>query len=388
MSQFLRSLPQGFLPFFIGRMITLVASGLIGVFAPIFLYQYFGGSITYVGLWFMVGWVAYIILSPIMMKLVEFIGLRYALIASTFFGAAYYFVLANAEQNDVFATAIMSAVLIIFWRFFYWLPYHLEFVTLTEKGHRGQQSSFFWASASVIGMITPLIGGVIIYLWSFSAVFYVAMVLFLLQAIPYLLIPKANEQYTWGYWETWRNFFSRRYRQVVVSHFALGAENTVGLLIWPIFIFLLLEGNIFEVGVISSIIVMVSVFGEILLGKYIDAHAEERVLSFAGIMNALGWIAKMFVTTAFHIFVAGAYHSVVHIFVRTPLTARVSDFIADQGHYIDEVTVIREIAIGLGKCFAFGLVIFVLMFASIQWTFILAAGASLFFNAIYNKRTL
>lgn len=383
----LQKLPKGFIPFYSAKTIALFAAGLVGVFAPIYLYHLFGDSISLVALWFLSGWMLYVILIPLVVRRIEKIGLPIALMISGLIGATYWTLFAVSDYMSVVVFAVLAALVIVLWRLLYWLPYHVEFVKLTQSDHRGSQVSMFWATSSLMTMVAPFVGGFLISAFSYQVVFVIAVVLFIVRSIPYLWVPRANEKFEWGYAETWRNFFSDKYQNVVVSFIAFGAESTIGLIVWPIFIYTLLEGDLLSVGAISSVIVLVSMIGELALGRYIDGHKGTHLLAFSGLLNAVGWIAKMFVVTAFHIFVAGAYHSLVRAFVRTPLDTQVTEFIADQGHYIDEVTVIREMAVSIGKVATLAIIAILALLVSIQWTFIVAALASLFFNAVYGRST-
>ncbi len=61
---------------------------------------------------------------------------------------------------------------------------------------------------------------------------------------------------------------------------------------------------------------------------------------------------------------------------------------ADQEHYVDEYTVLREMSIQFGRVFTILLVLFLSLFLSLQWIFILAATAALFFNLLKKKDLL
>ncbi len=97
---------------------------------------------------------------------------------------------------------------------------------------------------------------------------------------------------------------------------------------------------------------------------------------------AFGWIIKIFISTAFQIFLVGAYHSITGIFAKTPFDVLSYEIAADQEHYVDEYTVLREMSIQFGRVV---MIIFIILFSfilSLQWIFILAAGAALGFNLL------
>jgi MFS family permease len=154
----------------------------------------------------------------------------------------------------------------------------------------------------------------------------------------------------------------------------------VGLIIWPIFIWQLLDGNYFEVGVISSLIVIVTVALQIVVGKYIDKGNKQKMLKYGSGLYALGWVFKIFIATAFQIFIASTYHSLVKVFARTSFDTLNYEMAADQGHYVDEYTVLREMAISFGRMLMSLLIIFLISKFNLEWSFILAALAALTMN--------
>ena len=86
----------------------------------------------------------------------------------------------------------------------------------------------------------------------------------------------------------------------------------------------------------------------------------------------------MFIETGFQIFVASTYHSFAGIIRGIPFSAFMYEEMADQGHYIDEYTVLREAAISFGRVFMLVACFILLCFVGLPWTFLLAAIASLF----------
>ncbi len=165
-----------------------------------------------------------------------------------------------------------------------------------------------------------------------------------------------------------------------------GAENVVGLVVWPIFIFEVLRGNYFQVGLISTLIVGAVILLQLMMGKILDRGLKkEKIIKFGSILYSAGWIFKIFIATAFHIFIIDAYHKLMKVFLRIPYDALTYEIAADQGHYVDEFTVIHEMAIQLGKVLILLLIIGLVFFVPISWTFALAALASIALNLLRAK---
>jgi len=78
------------------------------------------------------------------------------------------------------------------------------------------------------------------------------------------------------------------------------------------------------------------------------------------------------------------YHGFAKLFTTTSIDTMYYDLAADSGHYVDEVTVLREIAIQIGKVCTLVCILLLTLFVSLQWTFLIAAVAALFLNSLYH----
>ncbi|MCK5320844.1 hypothetical protein KAJ61_05675, partial [Candidatus Parcubacteria bacterium] len=80
------------------------------------------------------------------------------------------------------------------------------------------------------------------------------------------------------------------------------------------------------------------------------------------------------------------FHSLMRVFSRTSFDVITYENAASEGHYVDEYTVIHEMAVYFGKAIMLCLILILINFFSIEWTFLLAAIASLAMNFITHKK--
>ncbi len=378
---FNNNLTQGFTALFSGRMIQFTANLLLGLFLPIFFLTKFNYKVSYVFLYYLIGSFIYVLVLPWGAQVLNKIGLRRSLRASVFLVSLFYASLFLAD-NYLILFIILSLLMFTLYRVTFWYPFHIDFAKFTKKEDRGKNVSLIWASYSFLSIIMPLISGWLIGMYGFDIVIIIVIVVYMSSYIPFLTLPRTKERFSWSYRETLKQFFSRKNRTLVIAHIANGAESAVTMVIWPIFIWQLLEGNFFNVGAVSSLIVLVAVILQLAAGKYADIFSKRKILHWGSVFYALGWIMKIYVLTAFHIFAAGAYHSFARIFKDTPFDALNYEIMADHGHYIDEYTVIKEMAVHLGKTLILIFAILIAFNFGINWTFALAALASLFINLL------
>ncbi len=83
------------------------------------------------------------------------------------------------------------------------------------------------------------------------------------------------------------------------------------------------------------------------VGYIIDHWKGVSLLRFGVACYSLGWFLKALVSTFGQVFFVGMYHNLALILMQTPLDAMMCSRAARAGHYVDEFTVLRELAIVL-----------------------------------------
>ena len=380
-------LSHGFVSLYISKTIVLIATALLGLFLPIFLYELFDKSFQAVMIYYGAGYFLYGLLVTIGARFLNKYGFRRALRTSVILGVLFYLIFYFLNKDNLGYLIPLSVFILIFYRLCYWLPYHIDFAKFSDKKNRGRQVSIFFATRWMFGIFIPLISGFIIMRFGFDVLFIIAIILYLVSGIPYLTIPRTREKFSWSWLETWQQFFSKQRRRIVLAYAADGAEGIVGLIVWPIFIYQILAGDYFQIGAIATLILLVTVVLQLILGKYLDLKiAKKKVLGWGSFFYSFGWLIKIFIATAFQIFIVGVYHNIAYILWRTPFDVLTYEIAADQGHYVDEFTVIHEMAISIGRALMTIFVIIIFFYFSIQWTFILAALAAIIFNLLKAER--
>jgi len=378
---------KGFFALLLGRFLQFIADNVTGLFLPIFLFIKLGHSINNVMIFFSASWLLYALLLPLGARMLNKFGLRRALRISVFTDALVFvcFYFWDYAPIPLIILAIIFRVLNLL---LFWIPFHIDFAKLTDKKDRGKEYSLIQISSTVISIIMPLLAGFLISQSGFNAIFFITIILTLIPYFPLMFIPRTHEDFTWGYRETFKKYFAKENRQLVLAHMSSGAENLVSYLIWPIFIWMLLDGKYLEVGVISTLISGTTVMLQLLAGSWTDKFDKRMLLKWGSVFYAIGWVVKMFISTAFQIFVVGVYHGFTNILMRTPFDSLTYELAADQGHFIDEFTVIKEMAVQFGRVLMTGVVVVTLLFVGLKWTFFMAAAVTVGFNFLPDEELL
>lgn len=381
---------HGFLKLFISkRLIQGAAAALLGIFGPIFMYdKIFNESFHVAGLYYASLSLMYALLLAPGMRITNRIGFSHSLVLSGVFSVFIYSIMFMLEPGNVWYLIVPLAFSVVAYWIFHWVPYHVDFTLFTNDGERGRQVGLSFATIAFMGIIGPILAGFIIFHAGYPALFGTAVVLMICATISYMFVPETSSQFEWSVGETWHKLFSKDMRGVVVGEFADGAETIVTLIVWPIFLFEILNGDVFEIGAVSTIVVGVTILLQLALGRYLDEgqRSKESTLRVGSTLYALGWIFKIFVLSAAQVFFVGLYHNVVKVFTKTPFSAILYDMSAEQGKYVDEFTVLRQMATHSGRAISLLVISVLTLYIPIGWTFVIAAVASVSLNLVYQVR--
>ncbi|MFC1615135.1 hypothetical protein ACFL22_01110 [Patescibacteria group bacterium] len=370
-----------------GRVSIQAAFGVIGVFLPIFFYEKLGNSFTSVLVFFAIMFALTLFLYPLAARILNHLNMKYMMVISVPFALMSVLSLAFWDYNPYVVMGIFIIAITVY-KLLYWLPYHVDFAKFTDEDIRGRQISLLRNIAQIVGTITPLIGGAIIVFFTFKGLFLISSAVFLMSIFPAFFVKGTREHYSWGYIETFKKLFHKENRDLLIAYTADGFQSVVSVVVWPIFIFLLLDGEYLTVGIVSSITIFAIIILRFFIGNLIDTWDQKRMVVIGSVLATTGWIIKLFVETAFQIFIADTYHSVGRVIHRTSVDTTTYDQAADNGHYMDEYTVLREMALNIGRLLMLALAFVISLFFTMKFIFIFAAIATLFVMLVNKQRNI
>ncbi len=392
-----KNLTHNFRMIYFSRITLNSATQLMGLFLPIFLYQFLGFSLVRVIIYYLISDLLYANLVAVgCRQIMNRLGLKRSLQISILFGAAFYsvffFINRYVLQGDQLIDNhqlwwLLPAIFFsLFFRLTHWIPFHTSLAKLTEHYIRASQLSFMEATMLSLGAIMPIIAGLSLEYLGYSTLFFLAISIYLIALIPFSQLPQVKEEFSWTYKETWRRLLSKKMLGSVLAYAGDGAESVVGAIIWPIFIWQLLAGNYLQVGALSSVIILVTIVLQIFVGSLMDNLPSRRWLRYGTLLYAFGWVLKALINSAFQVFLFSTYHNLSRVFARTSFDALNYDIAADQGHYVDEYTVIREMAIVFGKALMCIFIILIIPFLALRYLFLVAALASLLMSLLKSSQ--
>jgi MFS family permease len=323
--------------FFIAVAIFAFGEGLISIFVPIYLYQ-MGYSIYAIIFFYFLSSLSFVLLSYWGAKIVSTAGAKHAILISLPFFLLFYLGLRFIQWH--WSLFFVLPVIYTFARIFNNYGHHLNFITHSERQKRGREISFFGAATSLMYMSAPFFGGLIIYKFGYPYLYLIASIVLCLVAIPLLLHRDRHEKIQFSWRDLVGDIFYKKKRPLFISFSAYAVESTIGGVIWPIFLILILTTT-FKTGLIVMLTMLVSLLVYYFIGRLCDEYDRGKLLKIGTALYGLSWIARMFVGGAVSIFIVDTYKNIAEKVLHVPWSAKSYD-LAERTDYFRFI-VSREI---------------------------------------------
>lgn len=361
---------------YFARIIQRISLGSLGVFVPIYFYTAFNYSLSVVIAIFVALSGLYIVGLPLAARLLRSIGTRALMMWATVFAGGTSLALFLFPDQPALAAALYIITAAGF-RLTYWIPYHVSISYELDSAHRGSQLAFLANAQSLLLAVVPLLGGAFISVYGFNALFLIATVTMVFALIPLLFVRTSYEEFSWDYIDTFAHLFKSENRSVFFAHFANGAQSTALLIFWPLYIFALLDERFTAVGLIATLTVLGVMALRWLTGYILDHWDRNKVVRLGAFFESTGWTLKLFVQTPAEIFFIDTFHNFGNSVNTTAFDAATYEQAADNGRFVDEYTVLKEMALHMGRIAMLVTVGVLLWYTDIRAAFVLAAALTL-----------
>lgn len=252
---------------------------------------------------------------------------------------------------------------------FFWWGYHGTFVKTADQEYFGRETGAIQLLLTAASVITPILGGLIVYQISYQFLFILAGIIFLLGILVILPAPGAAPRHDAQIKKVWRIF--KTHKRMVAAYVGWGGESGLYGIIWPIFLFLIL-GQILTFGEIVSAAILFASLINLLVGVRVDRVGSRPTLAWGSPLNFLSWLARIFARTTGLIIVVDTFYRVTEQMLTIPLDVLTYQKALEGG--TGQALYFREISLTFGAVF-FLFLAAVLVFLNLPlWsTFVLAS---------------
>ncbi len=368
--------------FFISVAIRYLALGMIAIFEPVYLYLYFGKSVSYVLLF----WAAFSGIFALTVvfggKIMARFGLKRTMLLSNIFFFGYYICLFFIKEFFLLAT--LAIVLRAIGATLFWPAFHTDFIRFSKADHRAEGVSKMSALCLLAGIVSPVIGGIILAGIGYPALFTVVLITLFGSTFPLFFSKERYEVYTDSYKQAWKRIFKNK--DVSLSLICMGIEGGVDVFMWPVFLFVL--GISYEkMGAISTFALLIAAFFALYIGRVTAKRNRFNLLNIGSILLAIAWAAKYFVVNALSAFLAQNFYRIAKTSTLIPFRTILYNKAAAKRTQADEFIIYREIIINISRFFFLMLLAGVFfIYPKINMSFIIAAIAAIGFSFLAKPR--
>lgn len=291
----------------------------------------------------------------------------------------------------------------------YWIPLHILFTKNSNKEEMGDSTGKLFALPQIMGLLAPLIGGLLATIFGFKFLIGAVIILLLLSVLP-LFNLSSSEAFTFSgkmlalpqlatiansiYHritdalpiKSQFNFQPARGKELYQKHkkyFWAEIFDNIGeeteAIIWPIFIYLNLL-SVASVGLVGTLLSLGSILVTLIIGKASDKINKMKLIKAGAFLLALTWLARYFFASQPLYFVMTIVSGFFTALFLVAYSSKLYSLAKEDESLTDEFFVFREIPVALGRISV--LVIALIFINNFNITF-LVSGLSYFYFLVF-----
>ena len=364
---------------FASNLIITLATAMVAIFEPIYLYVQ-GFSLERILYFFLAVYVAYFLLMPLGAKFARRFGYEKAMYLASPFLIGYYLFLYLIPQGGQFVWLAIGAL--VWQKVFYWPAYHADFARFGRRDERGREVGNFLIITSLMAIVAPFLGGLVVSYWGWATLFVTVSILILASNLPMVTTPEKFKPKPFSYWHAYRRLFYVENRRNFFGFLGFGEELIV-LVIWPVFIYTIIT-NFLSIGSLVAAATLITTLALLYVGRMTDGDSGHRrsLLKIGSIFYSAAWWLRLLVSGPLAIFLVDTLSRLTKDVVVVPMMAMTYDQASATS--VMKTVVFFEMSLVVGKIIAILISLAALKFLpnSFAAMFVIAAGMSLLYSLV------
>lgn len=372
----------------------LIASDLIytltAVFIETFLVAYFlkvtNESITTISIYYIIIYTLLSLGNLLMGKIIKKLPTKSKHIMSFGIVTRALFILFIVLLSDKIATNyILIAIIYAFSEMLYWCAHELIYIDVTNNSNRKKYMSIKKILSKIVNIISPIILGTSIELYSFTKIAIYVFILSVIQIIITLFIKtdiKNEEKQKYNFKkfiEYIRYNKLKKIQKYNLSGIAYGiVESSISTLI--IIITIMTFKTSLNLGILTTIFSICSMLSLLLYNKYYNKNNARSILSLCSIIVVFGVIGLIINISKTTLIIYNFCYIITFCIFDVVYNTRKGDLVKECGieKYREEYIGYTSISIGLGRIIGYVLMLIVSFTTNIIYFKILLAIVTLF----------
>lgn len=376
---FARHLSLGLEELYVMVGLNDLALSAIMVFEPIYLYG-LGFSLAQIAFFYAVVYFGYTLLVPLGGQLAARIGYPRTILLSSLFLIGYYLSLFSIALST---TAYwVAAIAFAIQKSLYWPAFESDFVRYAHLKQEGKELSGILSLSTIVTVIGPFVGGLLIKFYGFPALFAFVVGLVLLSNLPLFFSRNPASHEPVAYAGAWHRLADRKHRRAFFAYLGFGEELIV-LVFWPIAISLVVR-SFASLGLLVALATLVTAVVTLYIGKLTDQHRQPHLIRLGSVGTSLVWLARLLATNPLTVFLVDTGSRVFKSVFYVPLLELTFARASREGPL--KTIVFFEQSLALGKLAT--ALIFTAVFslsANLQYAFVFAAVVALLYRSLARR---
>ena len=365
---------------FASNLIITLATAMVAIFEPIYLYVQ-GFSLVQILYFFLAVYVAYFLLVPLGAKFARRFGYEKAMYLASPFLIGYYAFLYLIPTGQEFIYLAIAAL--VLQKMFYWPAYHADFARFGRSDERGREVGNLLLITSLVAIVAPLIGGLVVENWGWATLFVAVSILILASNLPMVTTPEKFKPKPFSYWHAYRRLFYAENRRNFFGFLGFGEELIV-LVIWPVFIYTIVS-DFLSIGSLVAGATLVTTLVLLYVGRMTDSSAKtsrRSLLKIGSIFYAAAWWLRLLALTPLAVFLVDTLSRITKNVIIVPMMAMTYDHAGETS--VMKTVVFFEMSLVVGKILAILISLAALEFLpnSFAAMFVIAALMALLYSLV------
>jgi MFS family permease len=200
----------------------------------------------------------------------------------------------------------------------WWYSYHLYFTKTGDVKHFGRQIGVSEILNLISSALAPLLGAYIIVMGGNTLISIIASIITIITFVISLKMNKYVDNYPVSFKDIFS--FTRTHKRDFVAFVGAGSEECINSVVWPILLYQVFN-NLITVAAFSTVILILSVLLEYLVGKKSDDQNSIKMEKIGVIAMSTSWLGKALFQIPVMLGMFDLVHTLFAGFYRLPLQA-------------------------------------------------------------------
>jgi MFS family permease len=255
---------------------------------------------------------------------------------------------------------------------FYWFGWHGLMIKFGRKGFFGKELGASGAVSALLLAAVPFLGGLLIDLFGYTALFLTSLVFILFSALVARFVKWERTHHDTSPMEVFG--LLKTHGRVFFAYAGESASATIYSIVFPIYLFLILQKELAMGEFLTLSMVLVALIS-LLVGRWVDSRGREVMLGFGSAILFLVWLGRFLTQAVGVLFILDVIDRIADKMVGIPLISWTYEKALD-GHSTGRAILFREMAVVSGAVFSC-LLLIVMTLLGIELRFVFLASAVL-----------